>query len=157
MADMPFNPNASAPSGRLARLGWVPVAAIVFSAGWASNQFTPMLLVYERTLGLGTGPLVAMFGFYALGLIPGLLVGGPLSDGRGRRPVALAAAALSVAGSVVLAAGDASVAALFAGRVLIGLASGAAFSAGTAWLRELSKPPLGTLSDASVARRAAVT
>jgi MFS family permease len=149
--------QVSAPRERSKQIAWIPVAAILLSAGWASNQFTPMLLVYARTLGLSTGTLEAMFGFYALGLIPGLLVGGPLSDRRGRRPVVLASATLSLAGSVVLAAAAGSVAALFAGRVLIGLGTGAAFSAGTAWLRELSKPPFGTLSDASVARRAAVT
>jgi hypothetical protein len=30
-----------------------------------------MLLVYHQRLGLGTGTLEAMFGVYALGLIPG--------------------------------------------------------------------------------------
>jgi hypothetical protein len=52
--------------------------------GGGSNQITPMLLVYRHTLALGTGTLEAMFGFYALGLIPGLLLAGPLSDARGR-------------------------------------------------------------------------
>jgi MFS family permease len=74
---------------------WVPVAAVLFGTGWGSNQFTPLLLVYRHTLGVGTGTLEAMFGFYALGLIPGLLLAGPLSDARGRRKVVLAAAALS--------------------------------------------------------------
>jgi hypothetical protein len=154
--DTSSNAQVSAPQERLKQVGWIPVAAILLSAGWASNQFTPMLLVYAQTLGLSTGTLEAMFGFYALGLIPGLLIAGPLSDRRGRRPVALASAALSLAGSVVLASAGGSVAALFGGRALIGLGVGAAFSAGTAWLRELSKPPFGTLTDAAVAKRAAV-
>lgn len=80
-----------------------------------SNQFTPLLLVYRHALGVGTGTLEAMFGFHALGLIPGLLLAGPLSDARGRRNVVLAAAALSLGGSVVLLAGAHSVALLFAG------------------------------------------
>jgi MFS family permease len=65
-------------------LAWLPVAAALLGTGWGSNQITPMLLVYRHTLALGTGTLEAMFGFYALGLIPGLLLAGPLSDARGR-------------------------------------------------------------------------
>jgi len=48
------------------------------------------------------------------------------------------------------------VALLFAGRALAGVSNGAAFSAGTAWLRELSRPPLGTATEQGAARRAAV-
>ena len=47
------------------------VAAVLVGAGWGSNQFTPMLLVYRHALGLGAGSLESMFGVYALGLIPG--------------------------------------------------------------------------------------
>jgi len=135
---------------------WTPVAAVLLGAGWGSNQFTPMLLVYHRTLGLGTGTLEAMFGFYALGLIPGLLVSGAISDARGRRPVVLSAAALSLAGTLALVVAGHSTGWLYAGRLLAGLSSGAAFSAGTAWLRELSRPPFGAASDQQTARRAAV-
>ena len=51
--------------------------AALFGAAWGSNQFTPMLLVYRQQLGLSTGTLEALFGVYALGLIPGLLIAGP--------------------------------------------------------------------------------
>jgi MFS family permease len=128
----------------------MPPAAILLGTGWGSNQFSPMLLTYKRELGLSTGTLEAMFGFYALGLIPGLLLAGPLSDVRGRRPVVVPAAALSLVASVVLAAGGNSVALLFLGRLLSGASAGAVFAAGTAWLRESSSD-----RDAA-ARRAAV-
>ena len=39
---------------------------------------------------------------------------------------------------------------------MAGVSSGAVFAAATAWLRELSRPPLGTASDHTAARRAAV-
>ena len=100
-----------------------------------------MLLVYRHTLGLGTGTLEAMFGFYALGLIPGLLLAGPLSDARGRRRVVIAAAGLSLLASAALVAGADSVALLFLGRLMAGVSSGAVFAAGTAWLREISLAP----------------
>src|SRR5579859_5685 len=137
----------------LARVAWIPAAAVLLGAAWGSNQFTPMLLIYHRTLGLSTGTLEAMFGFYALGLIPGLLVAGPLSDARGRRPVAITAAVLSLAGSLALVLAGHDLALLFVGRALAGISSGAAFSAGTAWLRELSRPPFGAASEQVTARR----
>jgi MFS family permease len=138
------------------RSAWPLAAAALFGAAWGSNQFTPMLLVYRQQLGLATGTLEAMFGFYALGLIPGLLIAGPLSDARGRRPVVLASAVLSLAGTLSLVVAGDTLALLFAGRFLIGLGSGAAFGAGTAWLRELSRPPFGNVTDHSAARRGAV-
>ena len=68
-----------------ARTEWLRAGAALFGAAWGSNQFTPMLLVYHGQLGLSTGTLEALFGVYALGLIPGLLIAGPVSDARGRR------------------------------------------------------------------------
>lgn len=139
-----------------ARTNWVRAGAALFGAAWGSNQFTPMLLVYRQQLGLSTGTLEALFGVYALGLIPGLLIAGPLSDARGRRPVILASAALSLAGTLSLVVADHALAPLFIGRFLTGLGSGAAFGAGTAWLRELSRPPFGDATDHAAARRGAV-
>ncbi len=138
------------------RILWAPAAAVLLGTGWGANQFTPMLLVYRHTLGLSTGTLEAVFGVYALGLIPGLLLGGPLSDARGRRAVVVPAAVLSLAASMLLVAAGYGEAMLFAGRLLAGVSSGAVFGAGTAWLRELSRPPLGTASDPAAARRAAI-
>jgi MFS family permease len=106
-----------------------------------------MLLVYRQRLRLDTGTLEALFGVYALGLIPGLLLAGPLSDARGRRPVIVASAVLSLAGTVALMVAGHDAAPLYVGRFLTGLGSGAAFGAGTAWLRELSRPPFGDATD----------
>src|SRR5437763_16404358 len=116
---------------------WILVALVLLGTGWGSNQFSPMLLVYHQQLGLSTGTLEAMFGFYALGLIPGLLLVGPLSDARGRRRVVIAAAGLSLLASAALVAGADRVGLLFLGRLMAGVSSGAVFAAGTAWLREI--------------------
>jgi MFS family permease len=115
-----------------------------------------MLLIYRDALGLGTGTLEAMFGLYALGLIPGLLIAGPLSDARGRRTVVGPAAGLSVVASSTLAAGGDHLALLFAGRLMAGVTSGVVFGAGTAWLRELSHSSTAGVDDRTPARRAAV-
>src|ERR1700744_4207490 len=105
--------------GAVARTDWVRAGAALFGAAWGANQFTPMLLVYHGQLGLSTGTLEALFGVYALGLIPGLLVAGPLSDTRGRRPVSLASAVFSLAGTMALMVAGHSVGPLFVGRFLI--------------------------------------
>jgi hypothetical protein len=137
------------------RQSWMAVALVLVGAGWGSNQFTPMLLVYRHALGLSAGSLEAMFGVYALGLIPGLLAG-PLSDAKGRRLPVLAAATASLLGSLLLIAGARSPALLYVARFVIVLGSGAAFSAGTAWLRELSLLARGNADPAQAARRAVV-
>jgi MFS family permease len=59
---------------------WRRVALAMFAVGWGANQFSSMLVVYRDELGLGAGTLAALFGVYALGLVPGLLLGGPASD-----------------------------------------------------------------------------
>src|SRR6202034_4457775 len=74
---------------------WVRVALVMFAVGWGANQFSPMLIVYRHALGLSAGEIAGLFAIYAATLIPGLLVGGPLSDRFGRRAVVLPFAALS--------------------------------------------------------------
>ena len=71
---------------RPGRSDWIAVAAVLMGAGWGSNQFPPMLVVYRHTVGLGAGSLEAMFGVYALGLIPALLLAGPLLGCPGPSP-----------------------------------------------------------------------
>jgi Major Facilitator Superfamily len=145
-----------AADGRDRWLGWVAVAAVLMGAGWGSNQFTPMLLVYRHALGLSAVALEAMFAVYALGLIPGLFLAGPLSDAHGRRLPVLGAATASLTGSLLLIAGARSPALLYVGRFVVGLGSGAAFGAGTAWLRDLSLLAPRNADPARAARRAAV-
>jgi MFS family permease len=121
-----------------AERGWLPVAFAVAAVAWGANQFSPLLLVYRDELGLSASTVQATFGLYALGLVPGLLLGGPASDVRGRRPIVLAALAASVLASGLLLVGGQGVGWLFAGRLIAGIASGAAFSAGAAWIKERS-------------------
>jgi Major Facilitator Superfamily len=136
---------------------WLAPAAVLVGTGWGANQFAPMLLVYRHHLGLGTGTVEALFGIYALGLIPGLLLAGPISDARGRRQVVVSAAVIGLLSSIVVVVGAHSVPLIFIGRLLAGVSSGAVFAAGTAWVRETSLPPVGSASRDDAARRAAVT
>lgn len=135
---------------------WLRVGLAVAAVGWGANQFVPLLLMYRSGLGLSASTVQATFGLYAVGLIPGLLLGGPVSDRRGRRRVVLPALCASLLGSLLLIAGGSGVGWLFAGRLVSGAASGAAFSAGAAWIKELS--PVGPGGGASPgARRVTVT
>ena len=112
----------------------------------------PLLLVYRAQLHLSAGDLGLLFGLYAVGLIPGLLIGGPASDRFGRRRLVLPFVALSpVATALTLLAAHTPVA-LGGARFLAGVCSGVVFAAGGAWLQELSTgAPAGT-----GARRAAI-
>ncbi|RYZ31674.1 MAG: MFS transporter, partial [Propionibacteriaceae bacterium] len=76
-----------------------------------------------------------------------------VADRLGRRPLVVAALVLSVLGSVVLALGSASPAALCAGRFVSGVSVAAAMVAGTTWVKELS----ATAAPGTRARRAALT
>src|SRR4051794_36995934 len=108
----------------------------MFAIGWGANQFVSLLVAYRDRSGLSVGTVDALVGAYALGLIPALLVLGPVSDRSGRAPVLRGAALVSLAATAVLMVAD--LWALYAGRLLAGVASGAAFAAGSAWVEELS-------------------
>lgn len=117
---------------------WWGAGVAVAAVGWGAQQFAPLLLMYESRLGLTATTVQAVFGMYVLGLIPGLLLGGPVSDRHGRRRVMVPTLVVSGAATLLLVLGGTGVAWLFAGRLVAGVASGAAFSSGAAWIKELS-------------------
>nr|WP_264674195.1 MFS transporter [Nocardioides lijunqiniae] len=117
----------------------------MFAVGWGANQFAAMLLVYREESGASSEAVTALFGAYALGLIPALLVVAPISDRIGRRKVMRPVLVLSVIATVVLLVAGDHQAVLLLGRLAAGVASGAAFAPGTAWVKELSADgPPGT-------------
>jgi predicted MFS family arabinose efflux permease len=146
--------RAELPSPPQAARRWLGAGLAACVIGWGTNQFVPMLLLYRTRLGLSAPVVEAMFALYAIGLVPGLLAGGSLSDRIGRRPVVLFALITSAIGSGVLIAGTHGTGWLFAGRLIVGLGSGSAFSAGAAWIKELSAPPYDDPVPGSGARRA---
>ncbi|MGW9567831.1 MFS transporter [Prescottella equi] len=119
---------------------WTLVAAGMFAVAWGGNEFTPLLVMYKLDHGF-TQVVVDTFLFaYVLGIVPALLIGGPLSDRLGRRPLMIPAPFIAVAGSLVLATGPDSAAWLIVGRVLSGVALGLGMAVGGSWLKELSAP-----------------
>jgi MFS family permease len=123
----------------------------MFAVAWGANQFVPMLVAYKAQRGVSVSLNDALFGIYALSLIVSLLLCGPAADIWGRARLVRPAVALAAVSSVLLMLGDHSVALLFAGRFTTGVASGAVFAAGTAWVRELSA---GHAADAGPRRAA---
>ncbi|MCC3770101.1 MFS transporter [Streptomyces sp. UNOC14_S4] len=111
------------------------------ASGWSANQFSSLLGVYRSELGLTESAATGLVAVYVLGLIPGLLAGGPLADRLGRRRVALTALAVNLVSTVVLMAGTVATWWLLPGRLLTGLGAGALLAAGSAWVKELSGPP----------------
>lgn len=108
------------------------VLLLLFASGWAANHFTAMLPVLATSDHLSHAALDCAFGIYAVGLLPGLLGGGSLSDRLGRRPLLLAGAAIAGLGNMALLCSHDQTG-IFVGRLIVGAGVGMAMSAGTAW------------------------
>jgi MFS family permease len=118
---------------------FVGVLAVLLATGWAANHFAALLPAIRDHQHLGTSTLNAMFGIYALGLLPGLLIGGRASDALGRQSVAWAGSATALAGTVAMLFSQDS-AVLLVGRVIVGAGVGFAISSCTAWASDLRGP-----------------
>ncbi|MFD1860527.1 MFS transporter [Aeromicrobium camelliae] len=126
------------PATRVDARSWWPVAGVMLAAAWGGNEFTPLLVMYREVSGLSDVTVDALLAAYVFGIVPALLLGGPLSDRYGRRPLLLPAAPISLIGSLVLAMGEQSAVVLALGRVLCGVALGLVMAVGTTWVKELS-------------------
>lgn len=151
-------PATETSAGRVGSGGarhWLAVASATFAIAWGGNEFTPLLVMYRAQGGFSAVTVDLLLFAYVLGIVPGLLVGGPLSDRFGRRPLMLPAPVLAAVGSLILAGGAESAVALGVGRVFSGLALGLAMAVGGSWIKELSSTP-GEHGNAG-ARRAAMS
>ncbi|MFJ6013705.1 MFS transporter [Streptomyces sp. NPDC092952] len=139
------SPPVTAPADSLPAAGTrgARAAWIMLASGWSANQFSALLGAYRGHLGLTESTVTGLFAVYVVGLIPALLVAGPLADRRGRRPVALTALALNILSTLLLMVGGVWGGAwpLLSGRFLTGVGAGALLAAGSAWIKELSGSP----------------
>ncbi|MGY5764182.1 MFS transporter [Brachybacterium sp. DNPG3] len=132
-------PAGSAPERRpVGRRAWLPVAAAMVAVAWGGNEFTPLLVMYRQVSEFSALIVDGLLAAYILGIVPALLLGGPLSDLHGRRALMIPAAPLSFAGSLLLALNPGAPLLLALGRILCGLALGLVMAVGTAWVKELS-------------------
>jgi MFS family permease len=119
----------------------------------ASSAPSPLYPVYQAQFGFSALTLTAIFAVYVLALLLSLLAVGRLSDFLGRRPV-LAVSLVVEAGAMAVFLDAHSVAALFAARVVQGLATGAAVGVVGAYLLDLQPKDgsrLGSLVNSAAA------
>lgn len=122
-----------------ANLQFGVVLAILLVTGWIANHFVALMPTISDRQHLSTATLDAIFGIYALGLLPGLLIGGRASDAFGRRAVALTGSATAVIGTVAMLFSQ-HPDVLLAGRLIVGVGVGLAMTSGTAWASDLRGP-----------------
>jgi predicted MFS family arabinose efflux permease len=113
-------------------------ASITVSFLAGSSAPTPLYPLYQRAWGFSPITTTLVFGVYALAVLGALLFAGRLSDHIGRRPVLIASTLAQAVAMIVLGTAQ-GVSGLIAGRVLQGLAAGAAVAAVGAGLIDLDK------------------
>jgi MFS family permease len=113
-------------------------AALAFTSMYlAAGALTPLLVVYKDKWDLAPSQLTLAFAVYAIGFLAAALVLGSLSDHVGRRPVLIGALVVQLASNLMFLVAP-GVGWVIAGRIVQGLASGAATGAFTAALVELA-------------------
>src|SRR3954468_21475359 len=125
---------------------WLVAATLVFLL-FASSAPSPLYVVYQATWHFSPLTLTSVFAVYVLALLVALVFAGSLSDRVGRRPVLLLALGTQIAGMVLFALAH-GVEAVFAARIVQGLATGVATGAISAALIDLQppgRPHLGAL------------
>ena len=130
-SDQPTSP------GTLHSHAWFPVAGSMVAVAWGGNEFTPLLVMYREASHFSQVTVNGLLAAYVIGIIPALLIGGPLSDLIGRRPMLLPAAPLSLAGSFLLSIAPEEPLIIALGRVLCGMALGLVMAVGSTWITEL--------------------
>ncbi len=130
------------------RAVFVSVLALLLATGWVANHFVALMPVIGGQQHLRTATLDAIFAIYAVGLLPGLLIGGRVSDALGRQSVALAGATTALVGTGAMLLSQQS-GMLLLGRLIVGLGVGLAMTSCTAWASDL-KGPAGAASAGAV-------
>jgi len=118
---------------------FVSVLALLLATGWVANHFVALMPLISDHQHLSTTTLDAIFGIYAVGLLPGLLIGGRVSDALGRRSVAFAGATFALVGTVAMLLSQ-QTDVLLVGRLVVGVGVGLAMTSCTAWASDLKGP-----------------
>jgi MFS family permease len=127
------------PAGDGSSRQFAAVLAVLLVTGWVANHFVALMPTISDRQHLSTATLDAIFGIYAVGLLPGLLIGGRASDAFGRQAVALTGSATAVIGTVAMLLSQ-QPDVLLVGRLVVGAGVGLAMTSGTAWASDLRGP-----------------
>ena len=112
------------------------LGVLLLGVAAGTNVPTPLLLIYRDELAMSSTSVTALFGVYAVGLLPAVMLAGPAADRWGRRRVALPAAVLSALASLLFVTAAHNEVMLFVVRFFQGAGAGAVFSVASAWLVE---------------------
>ncbi|MHB2080112.1 MFS transporter [Pseudomonas asiatica] len=102
----------------------------------AVNLQAPLYITYADLSGQGAAATAVAFSGYVLGVLPVLLALGGLADRVGRRPLVLAALALSMVATMLMLLAP-SLQTLGLARLFLGLGTGLASATATAYMGEL--------------------
>ncbi|WP_329482268.1 MFS transporter [Kribbella sp. NBC_01484] len=129
--------------GRLSRsAGFWAIAASMAILTAFSTAPSPLYGLYRRQDHLSSITITVVYAVFAAGVVTSLLLVGHVSDWYGRRTVLLPALLTGLVAALIFATST-SLPALFAGRVLTGLALGAATATAGAYLTDLDSGPNG--------------
>jgi predicted MFS family arabinose efflux permease len=115
------------------------LAVLLCLLQFAASAPSPLYSIYQHNWHFSPIVLTAVYAMNSLALLTTLLFVGSISDQVGRRPVLAAGAVLELASMAVFAEAR-GVAWLFVGRMLQGIANGAASGAVSAMLIDLQRP-----------------
>jgi MFS family permease len=110
---------------------------VVFTMG--TSIVTPLFPLYSERFGLSAGTITLLFATYTATVVPTMLIAGNMSDHVGRKRLILPAMATITAASLLFGF-TTSVPALFAGRVLQGIAIGMFLGVGAAFVVDHAPP-----------------
>lgn len=116
------------------------LAAGLFTVTFAVNLQAPLYGVYAAESDVGATAVTIAFAAYACGLMPTLVLLGGLSDRIGRRLPIAAALLLGCAATALLVQAP-SWTSLVIARFALGIGTGLATTAGTAYMTEISRNP----------------
>jgi MFS family permease len=118
-------------------VGGALIATYLFAAVMVSTTLpTPLYAIYAHRLSLKPFMITIIFAAYAVGVLAALLLFGRLADLAGRKPVLIAAVAVSAISGVVFIT-TSNLTGLFVGRFLSGISAGLVTGAATAYISEL--------------------
>jgi len=118
-------------------VGGALIATYLFAAVMVSTTLpTPLYAIYAQRLSLKPFMITIIFAAYAVGVLAALLLFGRLADLAGRKPVLIAAVAVSAVSGVVFIT-TSNLTGLFVGRFLSGISAGLVTGAATAYISEL--------------------
>jgi MFS family permease len=118
---------------------WVVGASLAVLTAFSTAP-SALYGIYARQDHLSAITVTLIYSVYAAGLLVSLLLVGHLSDWYGRRALLVPALLTAVVATLVFAASS-SLTALVLGRVVTGVALGAAIAAATAYLTDLDAGP----------------